>query len=216
MNYTKLLLVLFHLPILLLAVYGLTICRKLEGGLKLLSRYLVATGMLYAGSLILWFGHINNLYVLHLLVPLRFVLLVFIYKSILNGYIRSWIIYAVSAGFCVYSLINSICWEPWNTFNSRAMTVESILLVILSLSTYVLLMDKRMTEHLQPNLRSVEWLNAGVFIYYTSSLIMMYFGVHIIQALDPQLSRYTWIVHAFLSIIMYYCFWRALWKRKTM
>lgn len=216
MNYTKLLLVLFHVPILLLAVYGSVICRKLQGGSRLLACYLVATGMLYAVSLVLWFLHINNLYVLHVLVPMRFVLLVFVYKSILNGYIRSWVIYAVSAGFCVFSLMNSIFWEPWDTFNSRAMTVESILLVILSLSTYLLLMDKRMTEHLQPNIRSVEWMNGGVFVYYTSSLIMMYFGVHIIQALDPQLSRYTWIVHAILSIIMYYCFWKSLWKRKTM
>lgn len=215
MNYTKLMLVLFHLPILAVAVHGFFLYKKLDFGLKLLANYLLGTGILYAISLFLWFLHINNLCILHVLVPLRFVCLVLIYKHILNGYVRGWVLYLLAAGFCIYSILNTLFWEPWNTFNSDAMTTESILMIILSLSTYVFLMDKRMTEHLRHFFRSVEWINAGVFIYYSSSLILMYFGVHIIQAINPELSRYTWIVHAILSVIMYYCFWRALWKRKT-
>lgn len=215
MNSTKLMLVLFHLPILAVAVHAFFLYKKTDPLLKLLAGYLMGTGVLYAISLILWFMHINNLCILHVMVPLRFVFLVLIYKNILNGYVRWWVLYALAAGFCVYSIINTLSREPWDTFNSGAMTTESILLVILSLSTYVFLMDKRMTDHLKHSLRAVEWINAGVFVYYTSSLILMYFGVHIIQAINPELSRYTWIVHAILSVIMYYCFWRALWKRKT-
>jgi len=215
MNYTKLMLVLFHLPILAVTVHSFFLYKKLDFGLRLLANYLLVTGILYAISLFLWFLHINNLCILHVMVPLRFVCLVLVYKHILNGYVRWWLLYLLAVGFCVYSILNTLFREPWKTFNSDAMTSESVLMVILSLSTYVFLMDKRMTEHLKHFLRSVEWINAGVFIYYSSSLILMYFGVHIIQAINPELSRYTWIVHAILSIIMYYCFWRALWKRKT-
>ena len=65
MNTTKLMLVLFHIPILAVAVHAFFLYKKLDFGLKLLAAYLFATGVLYAISLFLWFLHINNLCVLH-------------------------------------------------------------------------------------------------------------------------------------------------------
>jgi hypothetical protein len=176
---------------------------------------LILTGVLQAASLLLWFFHVNNLPILHVLVPLRFVLLVFMYKSILTGYVRSWVFEALIIGFCIFSVVNTLFFDPWNTFNSNAMTLESIILIILSLSTYVFLMDKRMTEHLKNYLRPVELMNSGVFIYYAPSLLLTYFGKYIIQVVNPELSRYTWIIHGIFSVIMYYFFWRALWKRSS-
>ncbi len=212
---TKFILVLFHIPLFAISFYVLCIWGKLRQELKTLSWYLILTGVLQIASLVMWFLHVNNLPVLHVLVPLRFVLLVFMYKSILSGYVRSWVLDALIVGFCVFSVVNTIFFDPWNTFNSNAMTLESIILIILSLSTYVFLMDKRMTEHLKNYLRSVELMNSGVFIYYTSSLLLTYFGKYTIQVINPELSRYTWIIHGIFSVIMYYFFWRALWKRNS-
>lgn len=205
----------FHLPLLAISFYVLWIWKALRRELRTLSWYLILTGVLQIASLVLWFLHVNNLPVLHFLVPLRFVLLVFMYKSILSGYVRSWVLDALMIGFCIFSVVNTIFFDPWNTFNSNAMTLESIILIILSLSTYVFLMDKRMTEHLKNYLRSVELMNSGVFIYYTSSLLLTYFGKYTIQVINPELSRYTWIIHGIFSVIMYYFFWRALWKRNS-
>lgn len=212
---TKVILILFHLPLFAIALYALGIWKKLKPELKILAWYLVLTGVLQIISLVFWFLHINNLPILHFLVPLRFVLLVFMYKSILSGYVRSWVLDALMIGFCAFSILNTLFFDPWNTFNSNAMTVESIVMIILSLSTYVFLMDKRMTEHLKNYLRSAELMNSGVFIYYTSSLLLTYFGKYIIQVINPELSRYTWIIHGIFSVIMYYYFWRALWKQNT-
>lgn len=215
MSITKFILVFCHLPVLAVMIYSMVIYARLKKEIKPLAWYLAATGILYAVSLLLWFLNLNNLPLLHVLVPLRFVLLVLIYKEILSSYIPSWVLYALAGGFCLYSFVNTLFVESWDTFNARAMTVESTLLIILSLSTYIFLMDKRMTKHLDHYLKSVEWINSGVFLYYSSSLVLMYFGKYMIQLISPELSRYTWVVHSFFLVIMYYCFWRALWKQNT-
>lgn len=215
MSVTKFILVFSHFPILFVTIYSMVIYTRLRKEIKPLAWYLMATGILYALSLLLWFLRTNNLPLLHVLVPLRFVLLLVVYKEILRGYIPSWILYVLAGGFCLYSFINTLFIERWYTFNAKAMTVESVLLIILSMSTYIFLMDKRMTKHLNGYIKSVEWINSGVFLYFTSSLTLMYFGDYMIQLISSELSRYTWVVHSFLMVIMYYCFWRALWKQDT-
>lgn len=213
MSITKFILVFSHFPILFVMMYSMVIYTRLRKEMKPLAWYLIATGIIYAVSLLLWFLRTNNLPLLHILVPLRFVLLLLVYKEILRGYIPSWVLYMLAGGFVLYSVINTLFVEFWYTFNATAMTVESTLLIILSLSTYIFLMDKRMTKHLNDYIKSVEWINSGVFLYFTSSLTLMYFGNYMIQLISSELSRYTWVVHSFLLVIMYYCFWRALWRQ---
>ncbi len=215
MSITKLILVFSHVPVLAVMVYSMTIYKRLAKEIKPLAWYLAATGILYAVSLLLWFLNLNNLPLLHVLVPLRFMLLVLLYKEVMSNYIPSWVLYLLAGGFSIYSLVNTLFVESWDTFNARAMTVENTLLIILSLSTYIFLMDKRMTKHLDHCIKSVEWINSGVFLYYSSSLILMYSGKYIIQLLPSELSRYTWVLHSFFLVIMYYCFWRALWKQNS-
>lgn len=215
MTSAQFILISLHLPVIASMVYALVAKTGEETIAKLLKLFLITTGALQLISLLLWFLNINNLPVLHLLVPLRFILIVLMYKSILKGYIRLWILYLLMIGFGLYSVINTLWVEPWNTFNAQAMTIESVLLVILSLSAYIFLMDKQMTKHLGDDLQPSEWTNAGVFLYYTSSLLLMYFGEYIIRVLSSQLNRYTWIMHGIFCIIMYYCFWRSLWNYRS-
>jgi len=212
---SRFILILSHLPVFAVFVYAVSVYRNVSSELKPLSWYLIITGTIHCISLGLWFLHQNNLPLLHILVPVRFVLLIMMYSKILNGYVSSAVMYLLTGVFLIYSLTFSLFFERINTFNSNVMTVENILLIILSLSTYVLLMDKRLNKHLDKYMKSVEWMNSGVFLYHSSSLILMYFGKHIIQVLTPELNRYIWVIHSFFINVMYYCFWRALWKRNT-
>ncbi|MBN9293919.1 MAG: hypothetical protein J0G96_08070 [Flavobacteriia bacterium] len=212
---SRLLLILSHVPVFAAFIYSVSVYRNVGSELKPLSWYLIATGTIHCISLALWFLHQNNLPLLHILVPMRFVLLVMMYSKILSGYVSAGIMYLLTGTFLIYSLISSLFFEQIDTFNSNVMTVENILLIILSLSTYVLLMDKRLNKHLGKYMKSVEWMNSGVFLYHSSSLILMYFGKHIIQILTPEFNRYIWGIHSLFMNVMYYCFWRALWKRNT-
>lgn len=213
---SRLILILSHLPIFAVLIYAISVRKNTVGKLRPLLWYLIITGTIHFLSLILWFLNKNNLPLLHILVPVRFVLLVMMYSKILNGYISPVVMHSLAGLFLIYSLTSSLFFEQLNTFNSNVITVENILLIILSLSTYVFLMDKKLNKHPENYIKSVEWINSGVFLYHSSSLILMYFGKHIIQVLTPELNRYVWVIHSFFINVMYYCFWRALWKRNTM
>ena len=213
MKFTQLILILFYLPVFAVSGYALAVYKKVEDELKMLSWFLFITGALHLVSFVLWMMHTNNLYILHVLVPARFVLLLLVYKRILRIYFPDWIKYGY--GFVVYSILNSIFLEPIQTFNSMAMTVESILFIILSLSTYILLLDKKILQKITVSRKSVLWINGGVFLYYSSSLILMQFGAQIIRFVNAEWNRYIWIAHGIVMVILYYCLWRALWNRKT-
>lgn len=215
MKLTQFILTLFYIPVFAVAGYAIVLHNKLEKELKMLSWWLIITGVLQLVSFSLWLMHENNLYVLHVLIPLRFLLLLLVYKRILQAHFPNTMMYIFGSGFVCYSVLNSIFLEPINSFNSMAMTVESVLLIILSLSTYILLMDKRFLQSLTISRKTVVWINGGVFLYYSSSLILMHFGAHIIRVVNAEWNRYTWIAHGIFMVILYYCLWRALWNRKT-
>lgn len=215
MTFIQFLLGLFYCPVFVISGYALVVHKKLNKELKMLSWWLIITGALHLLSFILWLLHENNLYVLHVLIPVRFLILLIVYKRMLAMYPQNWILLVLGVGFVLYSVTNSLLLEPINTFNSIAMTVESILLIIVAISTYLLLIDKRMIDKLPVSGKSIVWFNGGVFLYYTSSLILMYFGSYIIYWINPQWSSYVWLMHGFFMVILYYCLWRALWNRKT-
>lgn len=215
MKFTQFILILFYVPVFGITGYAIAIHKKLEKEMKMLSWWLIITGALQLISFIFWSMHVNNLYVLHVLVPVRFLLLLFVYKRILGNHFSDWMLYLFGIGFVSYSVLNSVYFEAVDTFNSMALTVESVLLIILSLSTYILLMDKRFLQTLNTSRKSVVWMNGGVFLYYASSLILMHYGAQIIRVVNAEWNRYIWIAHGIFMVILYYCLWRALWNRKT-
>ncbi|MEP5072307.1 MAG: hypothetical protein ABJQ96_16630, partial [Crocinitomicaceae bacterium] len=99
------------------------------------------------------------------------------------------------------------------TFNSYALCVEAVIIIILSLTTFVFLMNGIVKERRLAIIKSISWINAGLFIYYSSSLLVFYFGNMIISFAQSPLVRYTWFIYALFSIIMYFCFFVGLWKR---
>ena len=154
----------------------------------------------------------NNLFILHLLVPLGFVFLAAYYRKVLKDFLNPKVLVFVALGFVLFSLINSMYVQHPDVFNSGALTVECILLIILSFSTYTLLLNKTFEKQKQ-SFAGLNWINTGVFIYHSSTLLIFYFGEYITSNIGLELSRYTWVVHSFFSVIMYICFWRGLWNR---
>jgi hypothetical protein len=77
----------------------------------------------------------------------------------------------------------------------------------------MLLLNDTVKERRKQDIPSLHWINSGLFIYYSSNLLIFYFGALITHALSKQLNRYTWMLHSFFSIVMYTCFFIGLWKR---
>lgn len=212
-SFTKLFIIFSHLPIFITFTYCVIVFKKLEGGLKVFCYFLFLSGIVQSISLVSWFNNSNNLYLLHLYVPVGFICLALFYKEVLSDFIHSKVIWTSILLFVAFSIVNSFYFQHIDSYNSTALTVESILLIILSLSTFLFLMNSIFKE--DPSLKSINWINSGIFIYYSSSLLIFYFGDYLASLSPSIFLKYTWILHAVFSMIMYTFFFFGLWKRQT-
>lgn len=211
--YIKYILIGSHIPILAVCIYTAVIYRKLPRLFKVFGLFIFTTAIIQAVSLIMALLKKNNLPLLHIYVPLGFILLIWFYHHILEGFINKRILIFTACLFLLFSICNSFFFQPLLSFNSNALTVESVLLVILSISTYSFLLNTIVRRD-QQLISSLNWINSGIFIYYTSNLLLFYFGAKILSVSFPrEYSLYSWVLHSFFSIIMYTCFLIGLWKR---
>ncbi|TND08346.1 MAG: hypothetical protein FD123_2377 [Bacteroidetes bacterium] len=215
MNYSKLIIVVSHVPVFASVIYALIIYKQLQHELKVFFWFLFLTGILQFVSLLLWTKSINNMPLLHVYVIVSFVSLAWYYNSLMKDFIHRYVIIIAAGLFCLLSLLNSLFVQPVFSFNSYALTLESALLIILSLSAYILLLKKIVAEKKKGEIKSLNWINSGVFIYYSSTLLIFYFGDLITHSYSRSFNRYTWVLHSFLSIVMYTCFIIGLWKRQA-
>lgn len=213
MIYTEIILIGSHLPIAMAALYALLVFGQLSGELRIFSFFIFLSALIQITALLLGRQGINNLPLLHVYVPAGFLCLALFYRNVLRQFVHGSIILITAIIFCIYSVFNSLLVQHVLTFNSYALTVESVLVIILSISTYIFLMNN-IAGHLPGLTSSLNWINSGLFVYYASSLLLFYFGSRInSKAFPSALGRYTWMLHSFFSVIMYSCFIVGLWKR---
>lgn len=213
MNFTKLIIVLAHFPILITGIYALYRYKSFSYELKAFAWFIFFSTIIQLTSLSLWFKSINNMPLLHLYVSIGFVFLIQFYGSVLKGYINRKILWGIAIVFVLISLVNTLFFQNIYTFNSNALTLESVLIVIFSLFTFNLLLNQTVKEQKHQLLTSLNWINGGLFLYYSSCILLFYFGEVIIAAFSVKEFRYTWILHSFFSTVMYTCFIIAIWKR---
>lgn len=202
-----------HLPVLICLFYAVSRFRRMDGTLRFFCYFLFLTGIVQLASLALWFARINNLPLLHFLVPAGFTLLTFFYARILKGFVNTVILWIILALFLIFGLINSLWIQPLTVYNSNALTAESILIIIYSLSTFIFLLNNIFREVRAGYVASLNWINSGLFIYYSSSLIIFYLGNVLAVSSPSALVKYAWVFHAFFSVVMYIFFIIGLWKR---
>ncbi len=213
MNYIQWILVLSNLPILAAAIYALVVYKKLGAILKAFAWYIFVTAIIQLPYLVLWFYGKNNLPLLHVYVLLGFISLSFFYSYVLRGFVNPAILLVAGAAFSCFTIINSAILQPIYSINSNALTIESVLVVVLSLSTFIVLLNDEAKETRKEILTSLRWINSGFFIYYASSLLLFYFSKMMVNEFSITINRYGWMLNSFFLTVMYICFIIGLWKR---
>ena len=150
---------------------------------------------------------------LHLYVPVGFVLLAWFYASLLKDFIKTKIIWFTAILFLFFSITNTLFFQNVFTFNSNALTVECILVTIMALFLYIVFLNHIVKETVEYDIKSLNWINSGLFIYYSATLLIFYFGATIVHTFSETLNLYTWVLHSLLSVVMYTCFFISLCKR---
>jgi hypothetical protein len=200
-------------PVLITAGYALFIYRQLGKELRIFSHFLFLSGIIEITAKILWFQSKNNMPLLHFYVAAGFCCLCWFYSVALDNLISKKIIWATAALFLVFSFINSLFFQDIFAFNSNALTTECILVVILSLSTFIVLLNDIVRETREHLIKSLNWINSGLFLYYSSTLVIFYFGDLFTRSFPVHLNQYTWVLHSLFMTVMYTFFMIGLWNR---
>lgn len=200
-------------PVYLVVLYATLIYKKLPRELKTFSWFLFLTGMIQLLSSWFYYQKQNNMPILHFYVVAGSISLTAFYQDLFKGFIKPNVLWTLTAIFVILSLCNSIWIQDIYTFNSYALTLQSVLIIVMSLTSFRILMNDIVREKRMSLIKSFNWINSGLFIYYTSSLLVFYFGNVITLFSQSPLIKYTWTLHALFSSAMYICFFIGLWKR---
>lgn len=196
--------------------YAIFLFRHLKNELRIFCWFIFLSCAVELIGMPFWWLHKNNLPLLHVYVATGFFCLAWFYKTALRDFINPRIILVILFLFLLFTLLNSAFIQKIFTFNSYALTVESVLVIIFSFSTLLISQDETVRDNGKEIFKSINWINSGLFIYFSSNLLLFYFGDIINKSFPVYLSQYTWLLHNFFSIIMYTCFFIALWKRPRM
>ncbi len=200
------------LPVLITATYTLAIFRRLVNEMKHIGYFILFSAVIEIVSKILWYQKENNLPLLHLYVLIGFLLLIWFYHHVLKEYLQRNVLLSIACCFSIFTVINSIAFETIYTFNSTALSIQAILLIIISIFTFIVLMNDIVKENRSGLHKSLNWINSGIFVYYLSSLMVFYFGNVFIQYYSPLTNQYLWCMHSLFLMVMYSCFFIGLWK----
>ena len=129
------------LPTLLVAAYAAFVYKKLPHRIQVFTWFILLSGVIEAISRVLWFNGKNNMPLLHIYVAVGFLCLSYFYRYLLKDFVNPKIIWILQIAFTAFTLFNSLFVQNVYTFNSYALTVESVILVIFSLTTNMLMMN---------------------------------------------------------------------------
>lgn len=213
MKFTTTIIIASHIPILATVIASAVLYKKLGDALRVFAWFIFLSGFVQFTSLGLCLVLKNNMPLLHFYVAAGLPCLVWFYKKVLGDFVSGAIMRGIIILFLLFTIANSLFIQNIYRFNSNALALESIIIIILALFTFIFFLNDTMKEAGVPDIKSLTWINTGLFVYYLSCLLIFYFGDTILFRFSRDLSRLTWLFHSFFSIVMYTCFFIGLWKR---
>ena len=215
MSHIKLVSVLVNLPVMAAALYAWYVYKRLPPAIQMFTAYIFLTALIQVPYTMLGFNAKNNLFLLHLHVLLGFIVLSLFYRMVLKKFVNPFIIIVIVLSFTVFTILNSLFFQPYHTaINSYALTTQSVLVVIFSLSTFIVLLNNVAKETQKDSITSLHWINSGLFIYYASNLLIFYFSNFILRSYSSRINLYAWLGNCFFLTVMYIFFIVGLWKNQ--
>jgi hypothetical protein len=179
--------------------------------LKVISWYVFVSVIVQFLSQYLAAQKINNLYLLHIFVPVSFVFFSVFYQKVFEHFIHRNVLWCILVVFVCLSTFNSVYWQDISSFNSYTLSLESALLIIYSLSLFALFLNESVRKEKKTVLASLLWINAGILMYYASGLLIFYFG-DLLMHISKVRFRISWLFHSFIYVVQFTCISIGLWK----
>ncbi len=152
---------------------------------------------------------IPNLWVYHFYVPLLMILVMRIYTEHLHGVRYERYLKYLAWGFVLCCLIESTVFGGLKSLNSTSIAIASLLYVALSIMFFFHWLSK--SENFKIGERPMFWLNMGMLVYYSSTLVLFTFYNRVIS--DQHLFHLGWTLNAVFYLFLIGSLSVALWLR---
>jgi hypothetical protein len=186
--------------------------KRLRQEFQILAVFVFLSAGVQTGAEILSKFTMTNLFLSHAYAVIGFLVLSAFYWRLMRPFIPGALFVLLAVCFLLLAVVTVILWQPLNSFNSIPLTAEAVVFIIFGLSTFILTLNENLNQHLRPILSSLNWINSGIFLYFSASLLLFYNGANIIHAIVGPGSVYTWLIHGVLYLVLHTCLFIGLWR----
>ncbi|HYF33351.1 MAG TPA: hypothetical protein VD993_19635 [Chitinophagaceae bacterium] len=193
-------------------IIGLVKFRTFPVALKVITIHVLIAGLVDLAGTLLWHYRINNLFLLHIYTIEECGLILLFYSYLLSDTVPRRIFLYVFLGFMVFSIANSIFLQPLTRNNTYARSIEAAIIICCAvLFFYKMLSESRLKA---PGQSPYFWINTGLLIYFSGSLVLFTLSNYIRGPQYRQLRLDIWTLHAFFAILLYLFIAIGLWKHR--
>lgn len=190
---------------------GLFLVKNIRGYLIPIFFKVVFSAAADTAGIIYFYLNKNNLFIFHFYTLLEFSALVYFYFMFYKRYVKNY--YAI---FAVLPAFYIVCYleykfNGFRNFDSFSTSIESILLTLFSLATFLVIIVKMLFQNLLET--PFFYLNTGILVYFMGNITTFIFVDYVIKN-DPG-ANFVWIIHAMLNIFFNFLICTAFWKSKT-
>lgn len=159
-------------------------------------------------SRILYTFHFNGLPALHIYTFAEGVILLLFYHGLLNKKYKPTYLTLIIIIFSVFTVWNSAFIQSIYEVNSNARTLEASLIIVCAILYYFLLFELEDSFSLRTPLL---WINNGIFLYFTASLLFFVFGNYLMQHYTTRFNTMIWRLHTIFLLIFHIILARGIW-----
>lgn len=192
---------------LLVIFWGAKNKKHLDVSMRLIFYLSIASFFSDIISLILSKYDLNNLWIIQIWGLTQGILLFLFFSTVIDISIKR--IRAFLVLFIIYYVINSIFIEGLNQYNSLAMSIEAIIMIVLCFIYF----HKLYTDEVGVFLERIPvfWVVIGILFYFSGALFSFLLSSDILSK-APDRFYNSWIFHNSVNIIKNILFAIGLWK----
>lgn len=173
---------------------------------------LVAVIISYS-AYILYQNQTNNMYLLHIYTVLEYTLWSMFYYQLFKNKVVKKVIVGMLIIFVLFSITNTIYWQPLEIYNSYSRSVEGAFLLCFAIAWfYKVFVDSKI---IKLESHPIFWINSAVLVYFSGSFLLFISNNFLMKLSDQEFFE-AWALHGLFLIIHYLFISIGIWliKRK--
>lgn len=150
----------------------------------------------------------NNLFIVHIYTVFHFNIIALFYFSYFGYFYPRSLVPSLMVLFTVFAVVNTLFFQNLTEFNTNALGLESILVIILSILCYYKMITELVSK--EPEKKPVFWINTG-FLFYFAGNIVLFTLSNVLLKENKDFNYLSWGLHSLLLVLLYISIGIGLW-----